>query len=100
MLFNKQVMIVFGVSNMLALISFILLISYAGRGTETYIIIIFGWMFWLGIFSLIAPFIVGPNFMKDCLQKKYLGGTIIITIIYLIILVSSAWFVAVLENKL
>jgi hypothetical protein len=40
-----------------------------------------GWIFWLGIFTIIAPLFLSDTSKKEIYSKEYFGGSIILAII-------------------
>jgi hypothetical protein len=44
-----------------------------------------GWIFWLGIFSFIAPVLMSDETRKELFQRQYFAGTLILAIINMLI---------------
>ena len=44
-----------------------------------------GWIFWLGIFCLVAPLFLSDETRRELFHGKFLGGTLILAIINMLI---------------
>lgn len=55
-----------------------------------------GWIFWLGIFALIAPLFLSDDTRRNLFSAQYFGGTIILSIINILATIGGNLLSAIL----
>ncbi|QEC68759.1 hypothetical protein FRZ67_16140 [Panacibacter ginsenosidivorans] len=98
MRFDKNLIIILGVSVLSAFVCFLLMINVADRN-DSGIIVILGWIFWLGIYTTLLPVFVNPKFARNWFEKDFFWATILLNAAHIILIIAAGYYAAKILNK-
>ncbi|HWB25852.1 MAG TPA: hypothetical protein VG738_10255 [Chitinophagaceae bacterium] len=96
--FHKNLVITILVSIAAAIPAFALFVNKI-TPNQGPLVVIFGWMVWLTLFSILGPALVQRRSAKDWFTDRYLWGTVVLAIFHLVAIIFVSYCIVMWFHK-